>query len=68
MSLSITLEVQEVQAILSSIAKQPFEQVADLWFKIKGQAEQQLAAQQQVAQQPTAEEAKPEAAEGEIQA
>ncbi len=42
MSIQLNLEVQEVQAALSALSKMPFEQVADLWFKIKAQAEQQL--------------------------
>lgn len=46
MTLQVTLEVQEVQFVLNAIAKQPFEQVADLWFKIKSQAEAQIKAQQ----------------------
>lgn len=46
-NLNITLSVGEVQTILAAIAKQPFEQVADLFFKLKQQAEQQLAAQQE---------------------
>ena len=45
MQLNISLEVQEVQFVLSAIAKQPFEQVADLWFKLKNQAEAQLKEQ-----------------------
>ena len=47
MSIQVNLEVQEVQAIMNALAKMPFEQVADLWFKVKAQAEQQLAARQQ---------------------
>lgn len=47
MNLTINLSVGEVQTILAAIAKQPFEQVADLFFKLKQQAEQQLAAQQE---------------------
>lgn len=46
MTIQVTLEVQEVQFIMNAVAKQPFEQVADLWFKIKAQAEQQLAKEQ----------------------
>lgn len=47
MSVNINLELQEVQFVMNAIGKEPFSQVADLWFKIKGQAESQLAAEQQ---------------------
>lgn len=43
-TITLTLNVNEVQAILQALAKLPFEQVADLWFKIKSTAENQLAA------------------------
>lgn len=46
MTIQLSLEVQEVQFILGSISEQPFKQVADLWFKVKSQAESQLAQQQ----------------------
>lgn len=46
MSIQLTVEVQEAQFILNAIADQPFKQVADLWFKIKSQAEQQVRLQQ----------------------
>lgn len=52
MTIQLSIEVQEAQLILGSLAKAPFEQVADLWFKIKSQAESQLIAQQQ-AEQPS---------------
>jgi hypothetical protein len=42
-SVNLSLSINETQAILASLAKQPFEQVADLWFKIKNEAEQQIA-------------------------
>jgi len=44
--LNLTLSVQETQTILQALGKLPFESVADVWFKVKGQAEQQVAAQQ----------------------
>ena len=47
MSVNINLELQEVQAVMNAIGKEPFSQVADLWFKIKSQAEAQLAAEQE---------------------
>lgn len=51
MTIQLNVEVQEAQAILNFLSKGPFEQVADLWFKIKSQAEQQLAQQAQAPQQ-----------------
>jgi hypothetical protein len=42
-SVNLSLSINETQAVLASLAKQPFEQVADLWFKIKNEAEQQIA-------------------------
>ena len=44
--INLSLSVNETQSILQALAKLPFEQVADTWFKVKNQAEQQLAAQQ----------------------
>lgn len=52
MSIQLDVEIQEAQFILNAIADQPFKQVADLWFKIKTQAEAQVAAQQALASQP----------------
>jgi len=43
--ITLTLNIGETQTVLQALAKMPFEQVADSWFKIKNQAEQQLAAQ-----------------------
>jgi hypothetical protein len=42
MSIQLNVEIREVQVVLAALAKQPFEQIADLWFKLKNQAEQQL--------------------------
>jgi len=44
--INLTLSVNETQNVLQALAKLPFEQVADTWFKVKNQAEQQLAVQQ----------------------
>jgi hypothetical protein len=44
--ITLTLSITETQNVLQALAKLPFEQVADTWFKIKNQAEQQLAVQQ----------------------
>lgn len=44
--IQLSLSVQETQIILQSLGKLPFEAVADVWFKVKAQAEQQVAAQQ----------------------
>ena len=41
-SVNLSLSINETQAVLASLAKQPFEQVADLWFKIKNEAERQI--------------------------
>jgi len=45
-TITLELTVNETQTVLQALAKLPFEQVADAWFKIKNVAEQQLAAQQ----------------------
>lgn len=42
----LQLTVNETQTVLQSLGKMPFESVADLWFKIKTTAEQQVSAQQ----------------------
>jgi len=42
----LQLTVNETQVVLQSLGKMPFETVADLWFKIKATAEQQVSAQQ----------------------
>lgn len=47
MSIQLTVEVQEAQMILGALAKLPLENSLDTWFKVKAQAEQQLAARQQ---------------------
>jgi hypothetical protein len=47
MSIQLNVEVQEAQMILGALAKLPLEQSADTFFKIRSQAEQQIAAQQQ---------------------
>lgn len=64
MSIQLNVELQEVQAVLNALAKLPFEQVADLWFKIKSQAEQQIAAKQQNPVEPVDQSATEPAAEG----
>lgn len=46
MSLNISLEQQEVQVILGALGELPLKSSLDLWFKIRSQAEQQIAAQQ----------------------
>jgi hypothetical protein len=56
MSIQLNVEIQEAQQILNALADQPFKQIADLWFKVKTQAEQQLAAQQAAANQAPAPE------------
>lgn len=53
MSLNIELEVNEVQAVLAGLAKLPLENSIDTWFKVKNQAEEQMAKQQ--AQEPAPE-------------
>lgn len=55
MSLKLEVEVQETQILLAALAEQPFKQVADLWFKIKSQAESQLQVAQQPPQAPAAQ-------------
>lgn len=44
--ITLQLNVNETQAVLSALGKLPFENIADLWFKIKATAEQQVSAQQ----------------------
>ncbi len=61
MSIQLNVEVQETQVILAALAKQPFEQVADLWFKLKNQAEQQLQAKPAAEPGPAPDEANTEA-------
>lgn len=46
MDISLNITINEVQAVLAGLAKLPLEQSADAFFKIKAQAEQQVAAQQ----------------------
>ena len=46
--ITLQLSVNEAQVVLSALAKLPFENVADLWFKVKTTAEQQVAAQQAI--------------------
>lgn len=58
MSVNIQLEPQEVNVVLAGLGEIQLKNSLDLWFKIKSQAEQQMAAQQQAAQQP-AEPAQP---------
>lgn len=42
----LQLTINEAQAVLHALGKLPFDNVADLWFKIKTTAEQQVAAHQ----------------------
>lgn len=58
MTIQLNLEVQEAQFILNALSEAPFKQVADLWFKIKSQAETQLS--QQSAEKATTAEAPPD--------
>ena len=51
--LSIELTVAEVNVILRSLGKHPFEEIAALIQKIKQQGEVQLAEMQQQADPPT---------------
>lgn len=46
MEINLNVTVQDVQAILGGLSKLPLEQSADAFFKVKAQAEQQIAAQQ----------------------
>jgi hypothetical protein len=46
-NININVTVNEVQIILSALAKLPLEQSADPFFKIKAQAEQQIAEQKE---------------------
>lgn len=47
MSVKITLEPQEVQLVISAVAKLPLENSIDVFFKIRNQLEQFYAQQQQ---------------------
>jgi hypothetical protein len=51
MALKLELEVQEINTVLRSLGKHPFDEVFNLIRKIKEQAEPQLAAMQQEAKQ-----------------
>lgn len=51
MSIQLNVEVQDVQNILSGLAKLPLEISIDSWFRIKVQAEEQMRAQQAPTQQ-----------------
>ena len=42
----LQLTINETQAVLQALGKLPFDNVADLWFKIKSTAEQQFTAHQ----------------------
>ena len=53
MAIKLDLEVQEVNTILRSLGKHPFDEIAALITKIKQQGEAQLAEQQ--AAEPAAE-------------
>jgi hypothetical protein len=49
MNLNIELTLDEVNTILRSLGKHPFDEIASLIAKIKQQGEQQIAAQNAVA-------------------
>ena len=53
MSLKIELEVDEVNLVLRSLGKHPFDEIANLINKIKSQGEKQLA--EQASAQPAVE-------------
>lgn len=57
MAIKLDLEVQEVNTILRSLGKHPFDEIAALITKIKQQGEAQLAEQEkaQAAAEPSAE-------------
>lgn len=46
MDISLNITVSEVQTVLAGLGKLPLEDSADAFFKIKAQAEQQVAARQ----------------------
>lgn len=46
MDINLTLTVDEVNVILASLGKHPFDQIAALMQKIKAQGEPQVAAQE----------------------
>jgi|DEB0MinimDraft_3_1074331.scaffolds.fasta_scaffold88033_2 hypothetical protein len=48
MAIKLELEVQEVNTILRSLGKHPFDEIAALIAKVKKQGEEQLAEQQKV--------------------
>jgi hypothetical protein len=52
MNINLTLTVDEVNAILRSLGKHPFEEIAALIQKIKAQGEPQVAAAEQAPAQP----------------
>lgn len=45
MNLKIELTVKEVNIIMAALGKMPLESVVDVWAKIRGQCEPQIAAQ-----------------------
>lgn len=49
MAIKLDLEVQEVNLILRSLGKHPFDEIANLIGKIKQQGEAQLAEQEKAA-------------------
>lgn len=56
MAIKLDLEVQEVNLILRSLGKHPFDEIASLISKIKQQGEAQLAEQEKAkAAEPAAE-------------
>ena len=60
MDINLTLKVEEVNVILASLGKHPFDQIANLVQKIKAQGEPQVA---QAAQAETGEQVDSIAAE-----
>ena len=59
MSLNINLEVDEVNAVLRSLGKHPFDEIAQLINKIQQQGEAQLKLQEAVAQAEASKEEAP---------
>lgn len=46
MNLKLELSVNEINVIMAALGKMPLETVVDVWAKIRGQCEPQIAAQQ----------------------
>lgn len=65
MAIKLELEVQEVNTILRSLGKHPFDEIASLITKVKQQGEAQLAEQQAAEPAPQPAEAPTESEGGE---